>query len=433
MKKNNLLYAQSGGVTAVINATAATIIAAARARPDAIGTVLAARHGILGALDEDLIDTTALSTDDLRALARTPGGAFGSCRFDLDAPDENPARYDRLFAVFAAHDVGYFLYNGGNGSMDTVAKISRAAVARGYPLVCVGVPKTVDNDLEGTDCSPGFGSAAKYLATSMLEAGLDLAAMTSRIGRAFVMEVMGRNAGWLAAASALAARGDDDPPHLILMPETPFNENVFLDAVEATVARIGYCAITISEGIRRADGTLVMEQNQDAKGYVQLGGAGQCIARLIHTRFGYKHHWAIPDYLQRAAGHLVSATDHAQACAVGQAAVDYALAGRDGVMPAIHRLADAPYRWDVQPVPVAAIANLERRVPPAFVRADGLHVTDAARAYLRPLIEGEMPPPFADGLPDYPRFALPAVPRRLDPQTVATPVPGSAGAGARPA
>jgi 6-phosphofructokinase 1 len=375
--------------------------------------VLAGRHGILGALDEDLVDTAQLSTHDLELLAHTPGGAFGSCRFDLDPPEANPAQYDRLFAVFAAHDIGFCLYNGGNGSMDTVAKISREARRRGYPLVCVGVPKTVDNDLEGTDCSPGFGSAAKYAATSMLEAGLDLAAMASRVGRAFVLEVMGRNAGWIAAATALAARDENEPPHIVLMPEVAFDEAVFLARVESTVARLGFCAITASEGIRHADGSLVMQQNADPKGHVQLGGAGQCVARLIHARLGYKHHWAIPDYLQRAAGHLVSATDHAQARAVGRAAVDYALAGHDGVMPAIVRLADAPYRWTVEPVAVSDVANLERRVPAHFIRADGLHVTEAARTYLSPLVEGEMDPPYVGGLPEYPRFSLRTLTPRL--------------------
>ncbi|AKU13026.1 6-phosphofructokinase [Azoarcus sp. CIB] len=415
MARTNLLYAQSGGVTAVINASAAAVIAAARERDDAIGTVFAARHGILGALNEDLIDTAALSSDDLEALAHMPGGAFGSCRFDLDPPDRNPAQYDRLFAVFAAHGIGQFLYNGGNGSMDTVAKISAAARARGYPLVCVGVPKTVDNDLEGTDSSPGFGSAAKYAAVSMLEAGIDIASMASSTGRVFVLEVMGRNAGWIAAATALAARTADEPPHIILMPEVPFDEDAFLAVVDATVRRLGYCAVTVSEGIRRADGTLVMEQDHDRKGHVQLGGAGQCIARLIHARLGHKHHWAIPDYLQRAAGHLVSAVDQAQARAVGRAAVEAALAGRDCAMPAIRRLSDDPYRWEIVFRDVAAIANLERRVPAHFIRADGLHVTDAGRRYLRPLIEGEVFPAFAGGLPDYRRFAISAIPRRLEP------------------
>lgn len=415
MTPANLFYAQSGGVTAVINATAAAVIQAARKRPDAVGKVLAGRHGILGALGEDLIDASAFAPDDLAAIAHVPGGVFGSCRFDLDAQERNPGQYDRLFEVFAAHDVGYFLYNGGNGSMDTVAKLSTAARQRGYPLVCIGVPKTVDNDIEGTDCCPGFGSAAKYVATSMLEAGLDLDAMASRVGRVFVMEVMGRNAGWLAAATALAAAEEDQPPHIILMPEVPFDETVFLEHVKATVERLGYCAVTVSEGIRRHDGSLVMEQAQDRKGHVQLGGAGQCVARLVHAAFGYKHHWAIPDYLQRAAGHTVSATDHAHACAVGRAAVEYAIDGRDGMMPAIRRVADDPYGWVVEPVPVADIANRERLVPAEFIRADGLHVTDAARRYLRPLIEGELRPPFVDGLPHYRRFKPGRVARRLPP------------------
>ena len=404
MKKRNLFYAQSGGVTAVINATAASVIRTARLHADRIGTVLAGRHGILGALDEDLIDTAMLSDDDLGALLHTPGGVFGSCRFDLDAPQSNPAQYDRIFEVFAAHDIGWFLYNGGNGSMDTVGKLSAAARARGYPLTCVGVPKTVDNDLEGTDCSPGFGSAAKFVATGMLEAGRDLDAMASRIGRAFVLEVMGRNAGWLAAATALAARDPDEPPHIILMPEVAFDPPVFLARVRETVERLGYCAITVSEGIRHADGSLVMEQSHDQKGHVQLGGAGQCIARAIHAELGYKHHWAIPDYLQRAAGHLVSATDHAHAVAVGEAAVRHALDGLDAVMVGIRRDGDDPYAWALQPVPIAQVANLERRVPSGFIRDDGLHVTDAARTYLRPLISGEVVVPFAGGVPEYRRF-----------------------------
>lgn len=409
----NLLYAQSGGVTAVINASAAGVIEAARERPQAIGTVFAARHGILGVLDEVLVDTAPLAAADIERLALTPGGAFGSCRFDLDPLERNPAQYDRLFAVFEAYGIGAFLYNGGNGSMDTVARLSAAARARGYPLRCIGVPKTVDNDLEGTDCSPGFGSAAKYLATSMLESGLDLAAMSSRRGRVFVMEVMGRNAGWLAAATALAARRDDEPPHIVLLPEVPFDESAFLVRVQAVVERLGYCAVTVAEGIRRGDGSLVMEQSHDALGHVQLGGAGQCIARLVEAKLGYKHHWAIPDYLQRAAGHWRSATDLAQARAVGRAAVEYAVAGRDGVMAGIRRLADQPYRWEVAPVEVAAIANLERRVPAEFIAADGLQVTAAAKAYLAPLLDGEVAVPTCDGLPDYFRLALAPGARRL--------------------
>jgi len=402
----NLLYAQSGGVTAVINATAAGVIEAARTSGK-IGRVLAGRHGLVGVLDEALYDTSALSADEIGRLARTPGGAFGSCRFDLPDPEADVAPYDRLFEVLAAHDVGWLLYNGGNGSMHTVAQIAREAARRGVPLVTIGVPKTVDNDIEGTDCCPGFGSAAKYVATSMLEAGMDLRAMASRIGRAFVLEVMGRNAGWLAAATALARRGEDDPPHIVLMPEVPVDRARFLTEVERTVARIGYCAVTVSEGVSWADGSRVMEQNVDAKGYVQLGGAGQAIARLISAELGYKHHWAIPDYLQRAAGHLVSAVDWEQAWAVGAAAVEYALAGRDGMMPSIRRLSDAPYRWDIVPVAASEVGNRERLVPAHFIRKDGLHVTPAALAYLRPLVEGEVPFAFRDGVPDWHAFKLP--------------------------
>lgn len=413
MKPKNLFYAQAGGVTAVINATAAAVVETARLHPGRIGRVLAGRHGILGGLNEELYDTSPLSAADLSAVARMPGGVFGSCRFELAALEQNPEQYDRLFDVFAAHEIGFFVYNGGNGSMDVVARLSHAAQQRGYPLICVGAPKTVDNDLEGTDCSPGFGSAAKYVATSMLEAGLDLAAMASRVGRVFVMEVMGRNAGWLAAASSLAAKREGDPPHIVLMPEVPLDETRFLARVGQVVERLGYCAITVSEGIRYADGSRVMTQSRDGRGHVQLGGAGQRIARRIHEAFGYKYHWSIPDYLQRAAGHLVSATDHEHARAVGRAAVEYALDGRNGMMPAIRRLSDKPYRWDLRPVCVAEIANLERLVPPHFITADGFGIAEAGRAYLQPLVEGELGTPFAGGVPDYPAFQLPLMPRCL--------------------
>ena len=406
MANMNLLYAQSGGVTAVINASAVGVIRAARAAGERIGQVLAARNGILGVLAEELVDTATLDDRDLQVLSSSPGGIFGSCRFDLDHEAENPAQFDRIFEVFAAHRIGYFLYNGGNGSMDSVAKLSAAARRRGYPLVCIGVPKTVDNDLEGTDCSPGFGSAAKYLATSMLEAGRDLQSMASQVGRVFVMEVMGRNAGWLAASTMLAAQTEDDPPHLVLLPEVALDETRLLRAVQETVERIGYCAITVAEGIRYASGEPVMEQAHDNKGHVQLGGAGQCITRLVQSHLSYKSHWAIPDYLQRGAGHLLSATDHAQALAVGEKAVEYALDGIDGVMVAIKRLSDQPYAWAVTHVDADSIANLEKRVPDSYLREDGLHLNAAARRYLSPLIEGEIAPAWRSGLPLYARPQL---------------------------
>lgn len=408
----NLLYAQSGGVTAVINATAAGVIDAARQHPEQIGRVLAASHGILGLLREDLHDTADVDT---AALALTPGGAFGSCRFDL--PDENlqPALYDRLFAVLEAHQIDKVLYNGGNGSMDLIGRLSAAARRRGFPLVCVGVPKTVDNDIEGADCCPGFGSAAKYLASSMREVGRDIAAMKGRTGRVFVMEVMGRNVGWLAAATALAATGPDDAPHIVLVPEVPFDQAAFLEKVRAVVERLGYCAVTVAEGLRTTDGSLLMKQDRDAKGYVQLGGAGESIAHLVHERLGYKQHFAVPDYLQRAAGHWMSATDHAQALAVGRAAVAYALAGQDGTTAAIRRLAQSPYAWDVVPVDAASIANLERRLPADFIAADGMGINDAGRQYLRPLICGEVSVPCVDGLPVHYVVDKPLLEKRLPP------------------
>ncbi len=409
---SNLLYAQSGGVTAVINASAAGVIATAREAGERIGRVLAARNGILGVLRETLVDTADMPADDLARLRCTPGGAFGSCRFDLDAEAVNPAQYDRLFDVFAAHGIGYFLYNGGNGSMETCRQIQAAARGRGYPLTVVGVPKTIDNDIVHTDCCPGFGSAAKYLATSVREVGLDLRAMTTTGGRAFVLEVMGRNAGWLAAACALAADRPDCAPHIILLPEVPFDEGPFLARVRETVERLGSCAIVVAEGLRGPDGEILSMQAQHPKGYVQLGGAGEAIADRIHAALGYKVHYAVADYLQRAARHLASKTDTAQAFAVGKAAVRRALAGSNGVI-GIKRLSGRPYRWRTTLQAFEKVANLERVLPPDFIAPDGLGVTDDFRNWCRPLIAGEDLPRFVDGLPDYLHLQLPLLGRKL--------------------
>jgi 6-phosphofructokinase 1 len=410
-----ILYAQSGGVTAVINASAMGVVEAARrhGRP-----VLAARNGILGVLGEDLVDLSGMDEAALAALGRTPGGAFGACRFDLDPPAANPAQARRVVAVLAAHGVGVFLYNGGNGSMQTVLDVAEAARREGYPLRCLGIPKTVDNDLEGTDCCPGFGSAARFLATAMREAGLDVASMSGTRGRVFVMEVMGRNAGWLAAATGLAQRHPADPPHLILVPERPYAEAELFARVAGWVARLGYCALTVAEGLRGADGRLLAEQEHDARGHVQLGGAGAIIAHRLHECFGYKTHVAVPDYLQRSPGHWVSATDWEQARAVGAAAVDLAVAGADQVMTSVVRESDAPYRWRVGSVSLAAVANLERRLPAAFLSPDGYGLSDAGRRYLAPLIAGERSVPCPDGLPDYPLLHFPPIPRMLGPYDV---------------
>jgi 6-phosphofructokinase 1 len=413
MGKGTLLYAQSGGVTAVINATAGAVIQAARGRKV---KVLAARNGILGALREDLVDTSKESAAAIRALAHTPGGAFGSCRFKLKSLEEDQPRYQRLLDVLDAHDVRWFLYNGGNDSADTALKLSEMARVTGYPLTCIGVPKTVDNDLVVTDTCPGFGSAAKYTAVSVAEAALDVAAMADTSTKVFVYEVMGRHAGWLAAAGGLAGAGKDDAPQVILFPEIAYDEAKFLARVQAVVKKVGWCVVVVSEGLRHADGRFVADAGagKDAFGHSQLGGVGPLLAATVKDKLGLKVHWTVPDYLQRSARHIASATDLAQAQAVGKAAVDYALAGRNGVMPVIVRTSSKPYRWKIAPAPLTDIANREKTMPKGFIDRSGFGITAACRTYLQPLIKGEAPPPYrADGLPDYVRLKNLPVPRKL--------------------
>ena len=400
MGKGNLLYAQSGGVTAVINATASAVIQAARRHKV---KVLAARNGILGALREELIDTSKESIAAIRALAHTPGGAFGSCRYKLKSLDSDRAQYQRLIDVLRAHDVRWFLYNGGNDSADTAHKLSQLAAEFGYPLACIGVPKTVDNDLAVTDCCPGFASAAKYTAVSVREAALDVAAMADTSTKVFVYEAMGRHAGWLAAAAGMAGHGPNDAPQIILFPERTFDEAAFLAKVKATVALVGWCVVVASEGVRDANGHFLSEGGTvDAFGHVQLGGVAPHLAEIVKNQLGMKVHWTVPDYLQRSARHLASATDLQHALAVGEAAVEYAMSGKNAVMPVIVRTSDAPYRWKIEAAPLASLANREKKLPNDFVRRDGYGITDSARRYFAPLLRGEAPPPYrTDGLPDY--------------------------------
>ncbi|WP_153144899.1 6-phosphofructokinase [Dechloromonas sp. H13] len=414
MAVKNAFYAQSGGVTAVINATACGLVQEVRRHPEKIGKVLAGRDGIIGALTEDLIDTSLESDADIARLRHTPGGAFGSCRYKLKSLEEHRAQYERLIEVFQAHDIGYFFYNGGNDSMDTAWKVSQIAEKMGYPVVCVGVPKTVDNDLPLTDCCPGFGSVAKYVATSIREAGYDVASMARTSTKIFVLEVMGRHAGWITAACGLATERAGEPPHILLFPEVPFDPERFLARVDECVRQYGYCTVAVSEGLSDAAGKLIAESGtKDAFGHSQLGGVGQVVAQLIKDRLGHKYHWALADYLQRSARHLASRTDVEQAHALGVAAVDLALQGKNAVMATIRRLADAPYRWEIGDAPLKDIANVERKMPAEFITADGFHITDACRTYLRPLIEGEDPPPFCNGLPDYVRLKNVAVAKKL--------------------
>jgi ATP-dependent phosphofructokinase / diphosphate-dependent phosphofructokinase len=401
MPTGTLLYAQSGGVTAVINATASAVIQAARARKV---RVLAARNGILGALREELVDTGKESAATIRGLAHTPGGAFGSCRVKLKSLEADRAKYERLLEVFRAHDVRWFLYNGGNDSADTALKVSRLAAEFDYPLTCVGVPKTVDNDLAVTDCCPGFGSAAKYTAVSVREAALDVAAMAETSTKVFVYEAMGRHAGWLAAAAGLAGEGRDAAPHLILFPERPYDEADFLANVRNIVERVGYCVVVASEGIRTADRRFVADAGggKDSFGHTQLGGVAAHLAGRVKDELGMKVHWTLPDYLQRSARHIASRVDFEQAQAVGRKAVEYALAGRNAVMPVIVRTSDSPYRWRIEAAPLEKVANHEKTMPAGFIRKDGYGITAAARKYLAPLIRGEAYPPYGpDGLPKY--------------------------------
>lgn len=410
----NAFYAQSGGVTAVINASACAVIQTAAQHPDRIGKVYAGRNGIIGALTEDLIDTSLESPEDIARLRHTPSGAFGSCRYKLKSLEQHRAQYERLIEVFKAHDIGYFFYNGGGDSADTCLKVSQLSEAMGYPIVAVHVPKTVDNDLPITDCCPGFGSVAKYVATSMREAGFDVASMARTSTKVFVLEVMGRHAGWITAACGLAAEKEGDPPHILLFPEVPFDEAAFLAKVKACVDQYDYCTIGVSEGLLTPEGKLMAETGaRDAFGHAQLGGIGPMIAGIIKDKLGYKYHWAVADYLQRAARHIASKTDVEQAYALGVAAVETALSGKNAVMPAIRRLSDRPYTWDIALADLKDVANVEKKMPAEFITADGFGITPACRDYLAPLIEGEDFPPFKDGLPDYVRLKNIAVPKKL--------------------
>ncbi len=410
----NLFYAQSGGVSAVINASACGVIETARKHRGKIGKVYAGRHGIVGALTEDLIDTGKESAATIRALRHTPGGAFGSARYKLAGLDKNRAQYERLIEVFRAHDIGYFFYNGGNDSMDTAHKLSQIGVELDYPIVCIGVPKTVDNDLAVTDCCPGFGSAAKYIAVATREAALDVLSMARTSTKVFVLEVMGRHAGWIAAAGGLAGSGAAEAPHIILFPEITFDRAAFLEKVKSCVESYGYCVVVVSEGVRNADGKFLAEAGtKDAFGHAQLGGVGPVVAQMTQEAFGYKFHWAVADYLQRSARHIASKVDVEQAYAVGKAAVEFALRGKNAVMPIIVRKSSSPYRWTIGEAPLAAIANAEKKVPRNFITPDGFGITPACRRYLLPLIGGEDYPPYSRGLPRYATLKAASVAKRL--------------------
>jgi len=414
MTKKNAFYAQSGGVTATINTTACAVIETARKHKNRIGKLYAGKDGIIGALTEDLIDTSREPAAAIRALRHTPGGAFGSCRYKLKGLEESRAQYARLIEVFKAHDIGYFFYNGGNDSADTSHKVSQVAQTLGYPLICIGIPKTVDNDLAITDCCPGFGSVAKYVATSIREAGYDVASMARTSTRVFILEVMGRHAGWITAACGLAQEKEGEAPHILLFPEIPFDQARFLARVTEMVGKFGYCAVGASEGLRQPDGKFLSESGlRDAFGHAQLGGVAPLIAQLVKEHLKLKYHWAVADYLQRSARHIASKTDVLQSYAVGKAAVELAVKGRSGVMPIIVRKSSRPYRWAIGVAELKDIANAEKMMPRDFITADGFYITAKCRQYLEPLVQGEDYPPYRNGLPAYVKLKNAAVPKKL--------------------
>jgi 6-phosphofructokinase 1 len=412
--KKNAFYAQSGGVTAVINASACGLIETARKHKNKIGKVYAGRNGIIGALTEDLIDTSKESASAIKALRHTPSGAFGSCRYKLKGLDANKREYERLIEVFKAHNIGYFFYNGGGDSADTCLKISQLSETMGYPIQAIHVPKTVDNDLPITDNCPGFGSVAKYIAVSTREASFDVASMAKTSTKVFILEVMGRHAGWIAAAGGLASTKDTEIPIVILFPEVSFDKAKFLAKVDANVKKFGYCTVVVSEGVKSADGKFLADQGlRDAFGHAQLGGVAPVVASIIKEGLNLKYHWGVADYLQRAARHIASKSDVDQAYAMGRAAVELALKGKNSMMPIVVRKSSKPYKWTIGAAPLNKVANVEKMMPKDFITDDGFGITNKCRTYLEPLIQGEDYPPYKNGLPQYVRLKNVAVKKKL--------------------
>lgn len=414
MSAKNIFYAQSGGATAVINATACGVIQAARAHSDKIGKVFAGMNGIIGALTENLIDTSHEDDATIAGLRYTPASAFGSCRYKLKGLKENEQEYKKLIEVFAAHNIGYFFYNGGNDSQDTTHKVSLISQEMGYPLICIGLPKTIDNDLPHTDTCPGFGSVAKYIAISTLEASLDVSCMAATSTKVFILEVMGRHAGWIAAASGLASRQHKAPPHLILFPEIPFEVGRFVAKVREAVEQDGYCTVVVSEGVKDRQGKFLADAGLvDAFGHTQLGGVAPVISHLVKRELSYKCHWAVADYLQRAARHIASKTDADQAYALGKEAVERAIKGEHGVMLTINRIHSSPYQWEIGSVALSEVANHEKHLPRDFISEDGFHITEKCRHYLQPLVAGECYPEYENGMPRYVKLKKILAPKKV--------------------
>ena len=398
MKSQNAIYAQSGGVTSVINATASAVIETSR-KSKKINKLYAGKDGIIGILNEELIDTSLENSSDIKKLMHTPGGAFGSCRHKLKDVNQSKREYERLIDVFKAHNIGYFFYNGGGDSQDTSNKIAQYTKDAGFPVTCIGIPKTIDNDLPYTDNCPGFGSVAKYIATSTKEAALDVKSMSKSSTKVFIFEVMGRHAGWLAASAGLAKSKNNSAPHIILLPEVTFNEKLFLKKVKEVVKKEDYCVIVVSEGAKYKNGKFLADAGTvDSFGHKQLGGVAPRIAEMISNKLGFKYHWAVSDYLQRSARHISSQVDLDHAYAVGKAAVEYASSGENAIMPIIVRKKTKPYSWEIGKVALSKVANIEKKMPRNFISKDGFGITQSCKNYLSPLIQGEAWAPFEDGV-----------------------------------
>jgi ATP-dependent phosphofructokinase / diphosphate-dependent phosphofructokinase len=418
MKNINAIYAQSGGVTAVINATACGVIETINQfnnSSDYKINIYAGLNGIIGILQEDLIDLSLEPLSNIAGLKYTPAGAFGSCRYKLKNFKDNPKPYQRLIEVFKAHNIGYFFYNGGGDSQDTAYKISKISQELGYPVTCIGIPKTIDNDLAFTDNCPGFGSVAKYVAISTLEASLDVKSMAKSSTKVFILEVMGRNAGWIAAASGLIAKNPSQPPHIILFPEIIFDKTKFCNKVKSSVEQYGFCVIVASEGIKNSAGQYLAEDPQitDQFGHTQLGGVAGILANIVKTELGYKNHWAVADYLQRSARHIASKIDVEQAYMLGKKAVELALSGQNGVMPIIVRTNNNPYTWEIKTANLKDVANQEKYLPKNFINPEGFGITQECKEYLLPLIHGEEYPPYNNGIPNYIELQKHLLPKKL--------------------
>ena len=410
----NLLYLQSGGVSSVINVSACGVLEEAYRHSQLITGIYSAAFGIHGLLNEEIYDVTNLNKETLRAIRCMPGGVFGSSRHRIVDAHEDDSEYQRLLNIFRAHGISCFLYNGGGGSMAAAEKIADYCRTLNFPISCIGIPKTIDNDMEQTDNCPGYGSVAKFTATTTREAGLDVASTYTSSTKVLLMEVMGRHAGWIAAAAGLAQQEVDDPPHLIIFPERPLNKKDFLNKVDECVKRIGYCVVIVAEGARGEDGEYI-NANVTSSGHRQLGGAAMVLAILIKELLGYKYHCVISDYLQRSARHLSSQVDVEHAYAVGSAAVRYALAGKDCVVPMITRISSSPYKWKINEVSLKVVANKEKFLPQSYISKDGYGISDTAREHILPLIQGEAYPIYQDGLPQMTRHRFPLLTKKLLP------------------